>query len=129
MDVLETLSRCRDRDPGGPPEDPERSRSCTPTVATLTRREDIPSPPSPLSGLTCQRQRERGPTRLKRGDAGLLYQIRPVGPTDGSLFGDGSILAIRTDVETESGISWESLSVHPCEHWALGVDVIVDFDR
>ena len=45
-----------------------------------------------------------------------------------SLFNDDSILAILADVETESGISWEPLSVHPGEHWALGVDVIVDFN-
>src|SRR5487761_2163697 len=49
--------------------------------------------------------------------------------TDGSLFGDGSILAILSDIETEGGVSWESLSVHPGEDWALSVDVIVDFNR
>lgn len=68
-------------------------------------------------------------TVIPSGEAtGLVSQIRLVGPTDGLLFDDGSILAILTDVETEGGISWESLSVHPCEHWALGVDVIVDFN-
>ena len=46
-----------------------------------------------------------------------------------SLFGDDSILAILTNIKTEGGISWESLSVHPCEHWALSIDVIVDFNR
>lgn len=33
MDVLETPSTCRDRDPGGPPEDSERLCSSNPTVA------------------------------------------------------------------------------------------------
>jgi hypothetical protein len=36
VDILETLSRCRDRDPGGPPEDSECSRSWIPTVAKMT---------------------------------------------------------------------------------------------
>ncbi len=126
MDVPEILSRCRDRDPGGPPQDPERSHSWIPTVATLTSWKDNLSTPSPLSELTRQRQRERRPTRLKGGDNKLLSQIQLVGSNDGSLFDDGSILAIRTDVETEGGISGKSLSVHPCKHRALNVDVVVN---
>ena len=49
--------------------------------------------------------------------------------TDSSLLGDGSILALLSDVETESGVSRESLSVHPYEYWAFSVDVVVDFNR
>ena len=44
------------------------------------------------------------------------------------LLNDASTLAIRTDVETEGGISRESLSVHPGKHRALDVDVIMDFN-
>ena len=112
----------------GPPQDPERSRSWITTVAKLTSWKDIHSPPSPLSELTCQRQRERRLTRLKVGDTRLRSQIRLVGPNDGSLFDDCSILAIRTDIETEGDISGESFSVHPCQHWALSVDVVVNLN-
>jgi hypothetical protein len=64
-------------------------------------------------------------------DAKLPNQIDYSGEMDtpnSSLFNDDYILAILADVETESGISWEPLSVHPCEHRALTVDVIVDFN-
>ena len=89
---------------------------------TCAGEQAVPEGP----GLHDQHLDPEGPDL--NGEAGLLCQIRPVGPTDGSLFGVGSILAIRIDVETEGGISGESLSVHPCQHWALSVDVIVDFD-
>lgn len=47
---------------------------------------------------------------------------------DELLLGVVSLLAILTDVETESGVSWKSLSVHSGEHRALSVDVIVNLN-
>ena len=58
----------------------------------------------------------------------ILVKTKTVLETGEPLLGGASILAILADVETESGISWESLSMHSCEHWALSVDVIVDLN-
>jgi hypothetical protein len=58
----------------------------------------------------------------------ILVKTKTVLETDGLLLDGASILAILADVETEGGISGESLSVHTCEHWALGVNVIVSLN-
>ena len=72
------VSRCRDRDPGGPPEDSERSRSWIPTVATLTSRKEIPSPPLvdwlvSADSLTRDLHREKEPDR----PGGLVFLQHP----------------------------------------------------
>ena len=58
----------------------------------------------------------------------ILVKTKTAHETDALLLDGASILAILADVETERGISGEPLSVHPCEHWALGVNIIVNLN-